>query len=47
MGLKHIPEVALQAGCTYDVLEINKDRVVIGIGRTVTAAVNKKDLIKA
>lgn len=32
---------------TYDVLEINKDRVVIGIGRTVTAAVNKKDLIKA
>lgn len=29
---------------TYDVISINGDRVVIGIGKAVTAAVNKKDL---
>jgi hypothetical protein len=29
---------------TYDVLEIKGDRVVIGIGKTVTAAVNKDNL---
>ena len=29
---------------TYDVLDINGNRVVIGIGKAVTAAVNKKDL---
>lgn len=29
---------------TYDVISINGDRVVIGVGNTVTAAVNKKDL---
>lgn len=31
---------------TYDVLEVNGDRVVIGIGKTVTAAVNKVNLQK-
>jgi hypothetical protein len=31
-------------GRTYDVLSINGDRVVIGIGTSVTAAVKKKDL---
>lgn len=31
---------------TYDVIQVNGDRVVIGIGKTVTAAVNKKDLAK-
>ena len=31
---------------TYDVLEVSGDRVVIGIGRTVTAAVNKANLKK-
>lgn len=31
---------------TYDVLEVNGDRVVIGIGKTVTAAVNKANLQK-
>jgi len=30
----------------YDVIEVSGDRVVIGIGRTVTAAVNKKNLQK-
>lgn len=29
---------------TYDVLQINGDRVVIGIGKAVTAAMHKKDL---
>lgn len=29
----------------YDVIQINKDRVVIGIGKSVTAAMNIKDLI--
>lgn len=29
---------------TYDVISINEDRVVIGIGRIITAAMNKKDL---
>ena len=29
---------------TYDVISVNGDRVVIGIGKVVTAAVNKKDL---
>lgn len=29
---------------TYDVLSINGDRVVIGIGTAITAAMNKKDL---
>lgn len=29
---------------TYDVIRINGDRVVIGIGKAVTAAMNKKDL---
>lgn len=29
---------------TYDVISINGDRVVIGIGKAVTAAMNKKDL---
>ena len=29
---------------TYDVLEIRGDRVVIGLGKSVTAAVNKNDL---
>lgn len=31
---------------TYDVLEISGDRVVIGIGKTVTAAVKKSNLQK-
>ena len=31
---------------TYDVLEFRGDRVVIGIGKTVTAAVNKSNLQK-
>lgn len=30
----------------YDVIQIKGDRAVIGIGKTVTAAVNKKDLAK-
>lgn len=30
---------------TYDVISIKDDRVVIGVGKAVTAAVNKKDLI--
>jgi hypothetical protein len=30
---------------TYDVLQINGDRIVIGIGKAVTAAVKKSDLI--
>lgn len=29
---------------TYDVIEISGDRVVIGLGKAVTAAMNKKDL---
>lgn len=29
---------------TYDVLQVNEDRVVIGIGKTVTAAVSKTNL---
>lgn len=29
----------------YDVIEIKGDRVVIGVGKAVTAAINKKDLI--
>lgn len=29
---------------TYDVISVNGDRVVIGIGKAVTAAMNKKDL---
>ena len=29
----------------YDVIQINGDRVVIGLGKAVTAAVNKSDLI--
>lgn len=29
---------------TYDVIEIQGDRVVIGVGKAVTAAMNKKDL---
>ena len=32
---------------TYDVIEVNKDRVVIGIGKTVTAAVNAANLAMA
>ena len=32
---------------TYDVLEVSGDRVVIGIGSAVTAAVKMSDLIKA
>ena len=31
----------------YDVIQVKGDRVVIGIGSTVTAAVNIKDLEKA
>ena len=31
----------------YDVIQVKGDRVVIGIGSTVTAAVNMKDLAKA
>ena len=31
----------------YDVIEVKGDRVVIGIGKTVTAAVNAKNLAKA
>ena len=31
---------------TYDVIAVNGDRIVIGIGRTVTAAVNAKNLTK-
>ena len=31
----------------YDVIEVKNDRVVIGIGKTVTAAVNIKNLQKA
>lgn len=31
----------------YDVIQIDGDRVVIGLGKAVTAAVNKKDLILA
>lgn len=30
----------------YDVIEVNKDRVVIGIGKTVTAAINIKNIKK-
>lgn len=30
---------------TYDVIEVNGDRIVIGIGKAITAAMNKKDLI--
>lgn len=30
---------------TYNIIGVNKDRVVIGKGKNVTAAVNKKDLI--
>ncbi len=30
----------------YDVISVNGDRVVIGIGSTVTAAVDRKDLKK-
>lgn len=33
-------------GLVYDVIEVKGDRVVIGKGTNVTAAVNKKDLIK-
>ncbi|MFR9253992.1 MAG: hypothetical protein ACLVKM_13375 [Oscillospiraceae bacterium] len=29
---------------TYDVLQVDNDRVVIGIGKTVTAAVHKNSL---
>lgn len=31
---------------TYDVIQVSGDRVVIGIGSTITAAVNEKDLAK-
>jgi len=31
---------------TYDVIEINGDRVVIGKGKNVTAAININNLIK-
>ena len=31
---------------TYDVIQVKGDRVVIGIGKTVTAAVNINDLAK-
>lgn len=31
---------------TYDVIEVNGDRVVIGKGKTVTAAIHKNNLIK-
>lgn len=30
---------------TYDVIEVKGDRIVIGIGKSITAAMNKKDLI--
>ncbi len=30
---------------TYDVIEVNGDRIVIGIGKAITAAMNKRDLI--
>lgn len=30
----------------YDVIEVNKDRIVIGIGKTVTAAINIKNIKK-
>jgi len=30
----------------YDVIQVSGDRIVIGIGKNVTAAVNKKDLAK-
>ena len=30
----------------YDVIEVKGDRIVIGIGKTVTAAVNVKNLAK-
>lgn len=30
----------------YTVFEVNKNRVVIGVGKTVTAAVHKKNLCK-
>ena len=32
---------------TYDVIAVNGDRIVIGIGNTVTAAVNAKNLTKS
>lgn len=32
---------------TYDVIQVNDDRVVIGVGATVTAAVNAANLRKA
>ena len=32
---------------TYDVIDVNGDRIVIGIGNTVTAAVNAKNLTKS
>lgn len=32
---------------TYDVIQVNGDRVVIGVGATVTAAVNAVNLRKA
>ena len=32
---------------TYDVIQVNGDRVVIGVGATVTAAVNAANLRKA
>lgn len=32
---------------TYDVIQVNGDRVVIGIGKVVTAAINAKDLTLA
>ena len=32
---------------TYDVIAVNGDRIVIGIGKTVTAAVNAKNLTKS
>lgn len=31
----------------YDVLSVNGDRAVIGIGKTVTAAINVKDIVRA
>lgn len=31
----------------YDVIQIDGDRVVIGLGKAITAAVNKKDLTLA
>ena len=32
---------------TYDVIQVNGNRIVIGKGKVVTAAINKKDLTKA